>query len=80
MEGEAGGEGGHNHSYPLITDSDSLPAFVGCYLRHGPNHRRQEPDSRIVLHFLGQPFQHRHCNSGQPDEWHSKTPLSLDPF
>lgn len=79
--GKAGmGVGGHYRSCTPGTNADRLPGFVGCYLRHGPDHRRQEPGSRIVLDILGQPLQHRHCNSGQPDEWFSKTSLSLDPF
>lgn len=65
---------------PLVTNTESLTGFVGCYLRHGPDHCRQEPGRRIVLGLLGQPFQHRQCTSGQPDEWVSKTPLSPDPL
>lgn len=53
---------------PLVTNSGSLTALVGRDLRHGPDRRRQEPGGRAVLGLLGQPLQHRRCNSGQPDE------------
>lgn len=50
--------------------------FPGCDLWHGPGYHRQEPGGGVVLRLLGQPFQYRHYNSGQPDEWLSETPLS----
>lgn len=65
----------HSHSGSLIIDN-SVTGFAGCDLWHGPDHCRQEPGSRIVLHLPGQPVQHRHCTSGQPDEWLSEAPLS----
>lgn len=61
---------------PLVTNSNSLAGFAGCDLRHGPDRRRQEPGGRTVLGLPGQPLQHRHCTSGQPDERLSDAPLS----